>query len=120
MDLDLTPIYRFAASGLLEDLYQWMDNDPQFDKDEYYTNLFQAVETREGELPFLPFAFTFSPIYLNQIMISKMGVDVEEEYPDGLGLRDLVDLFQKALETGGGGREDHVRQKPEQTGSRWV
>ena len=100
VDLDLTPIYRFAASGLLEDLYQWMDNDPQFDKDEYYTNLFQAVETREGELPFLPFAFTFSPIYLNQIMISKMEVDVEEEYPDGLGWRDLVDLFQKALETG--------------------
>lgn len=28
VDLDLTPIYRFAASGLLEDLYQWMDNDP--------------------------------------------------------------------------------------------
>ena len=91
MDLDLTPIYRFAASGLLEDLYQWMDNDPQFERTST-TPISSRRWKHGGGTSFLPFAFTFSPIYLNQIMISKMGVDVEEEYPDGLGLRDLVDL----------------------------
>ena len=33
-------------------------------------------------------------------MMDAMGVDVEEAYPDGVGWRDLVDLFQRALEEG--------------------
>ena len=78
-----------------------MKNDPDIEIENYYTNIFEALETADGQLPILPMGIAFTPLVFNTYMMDAMGVDVEEAYPDGVGWRDLVDLFQRALEEGG-------------------
>ena len=38
-------------SGLFLDLNQLMDSDPDFHREEYYTNVLEAWETEGGALP---------------------------------------------------------------------
>ena len=101
IDLDMTPIYRYANSGYFEDFYAYMEKDPNVQIENYYTNILEAFETPGGQLPILPMGIGFTPLVFNTYMMDAMGVDVEEAYPDGVGWRDLVDLFQRALEEGG-------------------
>ena len=100
IDMDLLPIYRYANSGYFEDFYAYMEKDPNVQIENYYTNILEAFETPGGQLPILPMGIAFTPLVFNTYMMDAMGVDVEEAYPDGVGWRDLVDLFQRALEEG--------------------
>ena len=100
IDLDMTPIYRYANGGYFEDFYAYMEKDPDIQMENYYTNILEALETADGQLPVLPMGIGFTPLVFNTYMMDAMGVDVEEAYPDGVGWRDLVDLFQRALEEG--------------------
>ena len=77
-----------------------MKNDPDIEIENYYTNIFEALETADGQLPVLPMAVVFTPLIFNDYMMEALGVDVTKAYPDGVGWRDLVDLFQRALEEG--------------------
>jgi len=43
------PIRSHARKGVFADLYEIMDNDPDFNKDEYLPNIFKALET-DGRL----------------------------------------------------------------------
>lgn len=100
IDMDLLPIYRYANSGYFEDFYAYMEKDPDVQIENYYTNILEAFETPDGQLPILPMGIGFTPLVFNTYMMDAMGVDVEEAYPDGVGWRDLVDLFRRALEEG--------------------
>lgn len=51
-----TPNLSYAAKGLFADLYELMDSDPNFDKNDYLTNIFKLLET-DGKLNFATTSF---------------------------------------------------------------
>ena len=73
IDLDMTPIYRYANSGYFEDFYAYMENDPDIQMENYYTNIFEALETADGQLPVLPMGIGFTPLVFNTYMMDAMG-----------------------------------------------
>jgi len=56
--MDVLPIDRFARSGFLVDLSSYMDADPDFNRDDFRTNIFDAAEL-DGGLWFVPLDFSF-------------------------------------------------------------
>jgi len=62
------PIYSFASKGLFVDLYELMENDPDFNKDDYLPNVFEALET-DGKL------YTIFP-YFNLVTITAKTSEV--------------------------------------------
>lgn len=42
------PYRQMAAKGLLEDLYPYIDADPELDRDDYFQNVFSALEVNGG------------------------------------------------------------------------
>ncbi|MCL2719390.1 MAG: extracellular solute-binding protein [Lachnospiraceae bacterium] len=54
-------------NNMFIDFYEMMDNDPDFDQDDYYTNVFEAYETN-GRLYAFPVNFTYSTVAINTNM----------------------------------------------------
>lgn len=52
LDLNGLPSEIFWEKGLLEDLYPYIENDPDIDMDDYFGNVFKALEI-DGGLPFI-------------------------------------------------------------------
>ncbi len=100
VDLRLVSFYKYAKSGLFEDLYPYMDADPGFDRGCLYGNILEAVEADTGELYALPPFFEYDAFILNDFILYKIGVDVDEDYPEGLDYRDIIDLYWRAREAG--------------------
>jgi ABC-type glycerol-3-phosphate transport system substrate-binding protein len=51
-----TPNLSYAAKGLFADLYELMDSDPDFDQNDYLTNILRLLET-DGKLNFAATSF---------------------------------------------------------------
>lgn len=49
IDLYAIPVSRWAANGLLEDLWPWIDKDPELSREDLMERVFQAAET-DGKL----------------------------------------------------------------------
>jgi len=90
--VDRADYYAYANSGLLADFYELMDSDATFDRDDYFTNLFEAFEFKGGLYAF-PLGFTFLMPGVN-INISD---ELVESYTklDAVRYRDLIDMHQR-------------------------
>lgn len=64
--------FKYAKSGLLCDLYEFMNSDPAFDKSDYYTNIFGAKE-KDGKLYTMPFYFTYDMLYVSKPLTEQLG-----------------------------------------------
>lgn len=95
VDLAKFDIYKQAKSGLLCDLYKFMDNDKAFDKSDYYTNIFEAMEYNGG-LYAMPFAFEYNMLYINRKMAEKLDIDLKNL--EGLNYIEMMDIYEKAKE----------------------
>ena len=58
------PIYSYTSKGLFVDLYELMENDPDFNKADYLPNVFEALET-DGKL------YTIFPHFMLWTYIGK-------------------------------------------------
>ena len=47
--LNQLPYQQFASKGLLEDLYPYFDSDPELNREDFFSNVFQALEV-DGKL----------------------------------------------------------------------
>ncbi|MCL2856597.1 MAG: extracellular solute-binding protein [Oscillospiraceae bacterium] len=56
--MDVLPIYQFVRSGMLKDLSAYMDADPDFDRADFRTNIFDATQV-DGRLWFVPLDYSF-------------------------------------------------------------
>lgn len=56
LDLFLLPAYRYSASGVLKELDGFMEADPDFAGDKYYTNVIDAMRCN-GKLYTMPYEF---------------------------------------------------------------
>lgn len=100
VDLFVSPYRRYYKSGLFYDLHEFMDSDPDFREEDYYTGILKAWETEDGALPVLgtcvdPTAFAF-----NTLVLDEMGIDLKKEYPDGMNYEEIADLFYRAKDRG--------------------
>lgn len=86
---------KYAENGLVYDLYEWMDADPDFHRDDYYENLFRAFEYR-GCLYTVPASFVIDAVYLNRNITDGVGESCQPwdtvDYPT------LLSIYDRAVE----------------------
>lgn len=100
VNLAFVSFYKYAKTGLFEDLYELMEKDAGFNKEDYYTNIFEVMEDTEGHLyAMVPF-FRFHFFILNDYMLYEMKTDVDEEFGGSVGYQDLIDLFWRGRASG--------------------
>lgn len=86
---------KFVNSGYFEDLYDYMEADESFHKEDYFEKVFEACESN-GALYQIPQAFYFSMIRLNKNITEQL----DYEIPDTMDYRDVYQLFSMAREKG--------------------
>lgn len=86
-----------ASANLLYDLYQWMEQDENFVLDDYYRNLFEALEY-DGKLFTLPIGFSCDVVFLNQHILDGLGIKLEPW--DSLDYTDILSISRQAEEEG--------------------
>ncbi len=96
IDLSALDINHKAQSGLLVNLYDFMDNDPEFNKSDYYTNIFEAMEY-EGGLYAMPLSFHYDMVYTSKPLAEKIDLDYES-YKD-ISYGEMIDIYEKVKKT---------------------
>ncbi len=92
IDLSALDINHKAQSGLLVNLYDFMDNDPEFNKSDYYTNIFEAMEY-EGGLYAMPLSFHYDMVYISKPLAEK--IDLDYESYKGISYGEMIDIYEK-------------------------
>jgi ABC-type glycerol-3-phosphate transport system substrate-binding protein len=78
LDIMGLPVEQYVAMGLLEDLNLFIDNDPEFSREDFVDNVFTRAEINNGLYYIFPF-FTISTIIGNpNILGSEPGWDMDE------------------------------------------
>ncbi len=89
---------EIAKSGLLADLYSFMESDETFNKEDYFTNVFEAAENYGG-LYKMPTTFLPNAYYrFNVEILESVGVD-----PEAIEIADyefVYDVYNKAVANG--------------------
>ena len=67
---------QLSESGVLLDLREYWDNDPDIAADEYFTTVLDAVSV-DGKLTALPLSFALNGVFLNRAVLEELGVDPE-------------------------------------------
>ncbi len=88
---------KCADSGLFVDLYEWMDADPDFHREDYFENLFEAMEY-DGHLYGILGNFFVSVFFLNQPIVEALGVSYEPL--DSINIVEILDLYDAAKSQG--------------------
>lgn len=89
-------VSRYAKSGLLCNLYDFMEMDSDFHSQDYYTNIFKAKEY-DGGLYSLPFYFLYDMTYLSRPLLEEAGLDA----PDALDYEKMLDLYRQVSDKTG-------------------
>lgn len=92
IDIGGMPFQQFGQNNLLEDLYPYMENDPEFHKEDYYNNIFEAAEY-DGKLWAIPMSFFNFLIRFNKTMLEENHIRI----PKGgsLSYKDIIDIYNK-------------------------
>ncbi|MDO4357489.1 MAG: ABC transporter substrate-binding protein [Clostridia bacterium] len=91
--------FKYSSSGQFYDLYEWMDADPDFHREDYYENIITSMEF-DGHLYSLPAGFTFAPsvVYLNGTIAEALGVSYQ--LLDTITPSEILDLYEAAKAQG--------------------
>lgn len=93
IDLSGLDINHKAQSGLLANIYDFMDRDPDFDKTDYYTNIFEAMEYRGG-LYAMPLTFKYDMVYISKPLSQSIGLDYENL--KNINYTEMLNIYEKA------------------------
>lgn len=88
---------QYEQSGLMVDLYQWMDQDPDFQDTDYFHNLFEAFEIN-GHLYTLPVTYFFEIVYLNDALLQASGLELAQW--DKINYKQILEIYQSAAAQG--------------------
>lgn len=88
---------KYASSGLFWDLYEWMEKDPDFHKEDYYENIFTAMEF-DGHLYTLPTMFGMTAVYLNKSITDS--IHLEFTPLDLINYKDILEIHREAVGQG--------------------
>lgn len=92
--IDLTgfAVHKYAKSGLLCNLYDFMDSDADFNKDDYYTNIFKAKEYNGG-LYSMPCGFSYDMVYASKPLLQKANISC----PTQLNYKMMFDIYDRVV-----------------------
>lgn len=98
VDVTSFPEISLFDSGLLADIYPLMENDPNFDPAEYYTNVFDAM-SYNGQMVVFPIAFSYDFIGVN----STFSPELVEAYSqlETVSDQQLISFYTGLADTGG-------------------
>ena len=82
---------KTKGSGYFEDLNQYIDADPNFNRDDYYDNILRAAEV-DGKLYQIPEGFYYVMLRLNRNITDELNYEV----PDEMDINDLHDCHAYA------------------------
>ncbi|MDO4355861.1 MAG: ABC transporter substrate-binding protein [Clostridia bacterium] len=91
--------FKYSNSGQFYDIYEWMEADPDFHREDYYENLFTAMEC-DGHLYAMPAIFCFAPmvVYLNGVIAEAL--DASYQLLDPITPSEILDLYESAKAKG--------------------
>ena len=94
------PSFNYQKSegkGLLCDLNTLIDNDPEFQREEYFENIFTAME-KKGKLHALPLTVTAPYVHFNTRVTDALGIDVSQY--ETVTAMQILDIYGRALDDG--------------------
>jgi hypothetical protein len=86
------PFHQFGKNNLLEDLYSYMEDDPEFYKEDYYSNIFEAMEY-DNKVWAIPISFSYFVTRFNKTMLEENQVKAPEG--NSLSYKDIIDVYYK-------------------------
>ena len=102
--IDILPYYKYADSGLLEDLQDYMDADSSFDIGDYRKNIIQAVKYRGGQY-MLPLDYMFDYVAYDSSLFTDEEKKKLESENVWITYEKMFDVAKEAFEreNGSGG-----------------
>ena len=93
----LVNMEKCVRQGLFADLYELMNADMDFHREDYFSCIFERAEV-DGELP--AFIYNVKPIYfhLNKKLLAKAGIEYTK---DTINFQELYDIYEKVREAAG-------------------
>jgi multiple sugar transport system substrate-binding protein len=86
-------LYRqLGKNDLLEDLYPYMENDPEFNKEDYYTNIFEAMEY-DNKLLAVPMSFFNRLVRFNKTLLEENQIEAPESA--SVDYKSITDIYHK-------------------------
>lgn len=92
LQLGSIPYRKYADRKLLLDLKELMENDPSFDKNRYYTNIFDALEYKD-KLYVIPLEFYYPALVTNTGFLKEQSIKVNDR---NWTWNDFIDIAGKA------------------------
>ncbi len=92
IDLADLPYIRYARNNLLEDLYPYMEEDPNFQQEDYYTNIFEAIEYKD-ELYGIPMSFFNKSVRFSQTLLEKNRIEIAEM--KSINYKDILNIYHR-------------------------
>ncbi len=80
-------------SGYFENLNQYIDADPNFDRDDYYDNILRAAEV-DGKLYQIPEGFYYVMFRLNKNITDELNYEVQMKWTLTIYMRYISKLNQ--------------------------
>lgn len=96
VDVASFAVFKYAKSGVFCDLYPLMDADPDFCREDYYTNIFRAKEY-QGSLYSMPCGFSYNLLYLSRPLLKEAALPL----PASLNYREMLALQQQVASATG-------------------
>jgi len=97
IDLQYLPYYRYTKSGLFEDLYTYIEKDSEFKEEDYFTNIFKALEY-EGGLYSIQFDFWYPICRLNNRIVKALDIDISSF--EAVSFNEIHEIYMKSIEEG--------------------
>lgn len=94
IDLSGFSVHKYAKSGLLCNLYDFIEQDPGFHLEDYYTNIFKAKEFNEG-LYSMPCGFSYDMVYVSKPLLEKARISC----PAKLNYKMMFDIYNRVVRT---------------------
>ncbi len=78
LDMSNLSVQIYQSKGLLEDLYPYMEHDPEIRKEDYFENVFEAISL-DGKLPYLTDGAAISTMLAGEdIVVGNDGWTIQE------------------------------------------
>ncbi len=97
VESELVNMEKCAEQGLFADLYELMDADRDFSREDYFSCIFEVAEV-DGKLP--AFIYNVKPVYihLNKKLLEGAGLEYTK---DTISFTELYELYEKVRESAG-------------------
>lgn len=97
IDLQYLPYIKYSKSGLFDNLYTYMENDPDIVLENYFTNIFEAFE-HDGGLYAVPLYIMYPACRFNNQVLQAIDVDISVY--ESVHFHQIYQWYEKSIREG--------------------